>query len=359
MSQCPVCGNAHSVPVLEQSGVPVLQNAVMESRDAARSIARGDLQFVACTGCGFVWNRAFRGVTYDQQYDNTVPSAAFDAHVDSLVARLVADGVRGKRVAEVGCGQGDFLKRLVSAGQNTGIGFDPAYRGPAIEGPLRFVPDYFAPDPDVRDVDVAISRHVIEHIPDPLPFLASLRSLNAPLYLETPSVEWILERVEISDLFYEHCSLFSAHSLTIACHRAGFEVAEVTRVFGGQYLWLRAVPAGRVASLAREFRARYAWQRERWQAVVGNGTALWGAGAKGVTMAGIIDPTGEHIPCIVDNNPAKQGRYLPGTGHPIVAPATLSHLPVTSAVSLNPNYTQEIERQLDGLGLGHIRVRSP
>jgi hypothetical protein len=46
--------------------------------------------------------------------------------------------------------------------------------------------------------------------------------------------------------------------------------------------------------------------------------ALLGAAGKGVALANLVDPAGELISCIVDVNPHKQHKYLPGTGHLII-----------------------------------------
>ncbi|MEX1027490.1 MAG: methyltransferase, partial [Candidatus Paceibacterota bacterium] len=69
---------------------------------------------------------------------------------------------------------------------------------------------------------------------------------------------------------------------------------------------------------------------------------LWGAGAKGVTFAQLIDPGRELIARVVDVNPMKQGRYLPGTGHEICGPERLTESETHTALVLNPNYFSEI-----------------
>ena len=69
--------------------------------------------------------------------------------------------------------------------------------------------------------------------------------------------------------------------------------------------------------------------------------ALWGAGAKGVTVANLLDPHCVLIDCVVDLNPNKQGHFIPGTGHPIVSPSELLGRGVKNAILMNPNYRQE------------------
>ena len=52
-------------------------------------------------------------------------------------------------------------------------------------------------------------------------------------------------------------------------------------------------------------------------------------------------PDEQIVACVVDLNPNKQGRYLPGTGHPIVAPRGMAAFDVKTAVLTNPNYFHE------------------
>jgi hypothetical protein len=88
-------------------------------------------------------------------------------------------------------------------------------------------------------------------------------------------------------------------------------------------------------------------RRERLDRLGRSGpVALWGAGAKGATLASLADPDRRRVACLVDVNPGKQGGFLPGTGHPIVAPADLPAFRVARVVALNPNYVPEIAAQL-------------
>jgi hypothetical protein len=53
----------------------------------------------------------------------------------------------------------------------------------------------------------------------------------------------------------------------------------------------------------------------------------------------------------VDINPAKQGGYVAGTGHPIIGPGGLADRGISAAVLLNPNYRDEIVAMLRELRL--------
>ena len=79
--------------------------------------------------------------------------------------------------------------------------------------------------------------------------------------------------------------------------------------------------------------------------------AAWGAGAKGVTFANLADPQCDLLDCLIDLNPAKQGRFVPGTGHPIVDPASAAARGVRAALLMNPNYEHENARLVAAGGL--------
>lgn len=365
---CPVCENAVLHPFLQRSQVPVHQNLVVTSQLAARAVTRGELDFVVCEACGFVFNQAFdlSLLSYGENYDNTQScSDYFDAYLDGLVHDMVErQGVRNCTIVEVGCGKGYFLKKLVEypGANNIGYGFDPSYIGKTklLGGKLEFKASYY--DDSCTDIsaDVVVCRHVIEHIPKPIEILRSVRaalktSPQARVFFETPCVEWVFQHRVIWDFFYEHCSLFTKKSLSLAFRRAGFSVERVEHIFGGQYLWLEAHVADFDDTLPvdvdtvlladayaiDEQKLRKNWLNRLSELHQNGKVALWGAGAKGATFANLIDPECTLIDCVLDLNPNKQGQFIPGTGHSIVAPADLTQRGVLNAILMNPNYRDE------------------
>jgi len=367
-SKCPVCQSNSVTMFLKREQVPVHQNLVMKDQPSALKIPRGKLSLAVCEECGFVFNQAFEPSTlsYGEDYDNTQTcSPLFNKYIDGLVEHLIFEkGIQNCRIVEVGCGKGLFLRKLTEAGGNTGYGFDPSYVGPAtdLDGRLHFEKRYYGPECTEISADVIVCRHVIEHVPNPLDLLHTIRqalanSPRAKVFFETPAVEWILRNQVIWDFFYEHCSYFSSDSLTTAFEMTGFKIEGIQKVFGGQYLWMEATvsieePArvtrkpGLIPNLAKQFalseRKLKGVLGDRLQGLAARGkVALWGAGAKGVTLANLVDPEREWIACVVDLNPGKQGHYIPGTGHPIVAHQELAKYDVETVILMNPNYREE------------------
>jgi SAM-dependent methyltransferase len=373
---CPICG-ADAERFLVRERVPANQNVLYTSRDLARSAASGTLSLHACPQCAFVFNAAFEEerLDYGASYENTqTASDAFASYVDERVARVVeCCGSTLKTLVEVGCGKGVFLSRVIDTTAGAvGYGFDTSYEGAdsARDGRLRFFKHYFGAGYVVDPIDAVLCRHVIEHIPDPIAFLVSIRAVlegaETRVFFETPCVEWILRNQVIWDFFYEHCSYFTLRSLTRAFECTGFRVDGVNHVFGGQYLWLEALPGGAKRTIAsdegavlqqcRSFAQAQSTAVDRWidrlTTLRRKGPlAIWGAGAKGVTFAGLVDPQAALIDCVVDVNPRKQGCYVPGTGHPIVGPRDLATRAISAAVLMNPNYRSENEALLASMGI--------
>jgi hypothetical protein len=385
-TECYVCHSNTVVTFLERKNVPVHQNLVIAERHAALQAERGDLTLGVCEMCGFIFNQSFESqkLSYDAAYDNTQTcSPAFDHYLTDLVRHLIEENkVRNSRIVEVGCGKGVFLRMLIEAegSGNIGYGFDPTYVGPlsALNGRLRFEKRFYDSTCVDSAADVVVCRHVIEHVPDPCALLATIRQTldhtqQARVFFETPCVEWILSHQVVWDFFYEHCSYFTAQSLSTAFQRSGFNVVDVQHVFGGQYLWLEASVAsetqpisyrpGNIPGLTKQFSAAETVLRQSHastlQALIAaepGKIALWGAGAKGVTYANLIDPDCRSIACVVDLNPAKQGHYLAGTGHPIIDYCQLAEYGVSAAILTNPNYYAENLTLLKDAGLDDVRL---
>lgn len=377
---CPVCESENTQVGEQRSAVPVLMNKLYGSRAEARAALVGELEIVFCQDCGFTWNARFDPelITYDESYENDqTHSPEFQAHISARVADVMAATSPGANLnfLEIGCGQGTFIgevARKAGSRLSSAEGFDPAWRGADASGPAgsRIHNVYFTEESARRLIhqpNVVATRHTIEHIPQPVSFLSNIRralgnASRARLFVETPSVTWILRHEAIQDFFYEHCTLFTAPALAYALQRAGFRVLRVDHVFGGQYLWAEAEAAdapagpppksGGVGSLAGA-RDRFV---SRWRASVQSAAskgpvAIWGAGAKGVSFATLVDPDGMLIDHAIDINPAKQGRWLAGSGVQVLSPEEAAGRAPRSIFLMNPIYHREVQERAARAGV--------
>jgi SAM-dependent methyltransferase len=143
--------------------------------------------------------------------------------------RAVRSLPKGRRVLDVGCGNGSFLSDATHAGWDAeGIDLDPQAVAAAREAGLEASVGTIDAHAD-RDYDAVTLSHVIEHVPDPIAFLRAAHGLLRPsgtLWVATPNLASITHATFGAD--WEgldpprHLVLFNAPALARALARAGF-----------------------------------------------------------------------------------------------------------------------------------------
>lgn len=386
--RCTCCDSSHLFDVLCLEGVPVFCNVLCASVEDARAFPRHDIRLMMCRDCGHLFNAAFDPVQveYSGTYENALHfSGVFREYQARLIDELVdRDGVRGKHIVELGCGDASFLSALCEKGENTGIGYDPAF-DPAratIPNPDRVSVrrELFTPATAAgQRIDVVCCRHVLEHIDTPRTWLRGVRDSvsratrpeDALLFFEVPNAAYMLRELAIWDLIYEHCNYFTPRAMARAFQRAGFRVDRTDEVYSGQFLALRAhlapanVPAAIESrtpedesneAMAHQFgsacREKISLWRSRFGgwAKAGKRVVLWGAGTKGVMLLNLADADQAAVG-VVDLNPRKHGHFIAGTGQPILSPGGLTDVMPDVVVVVNPVYEAEIRRDLASHGL--------
>jgi len=350
--------------LLRLADLPVNQNKMFPTAEAARRCARGDLHLVQDQQTGLVYNASFNSdlLTYDESYQNEQGhSPAFRNHLNAVLD-LMDRHFTGSGIMEVGCGKGAFLELLRLRGHDA-IGIDPAYEGDAD----HIVRAHFKPGIGIH-ADAIVMRHTLEHIADPVSFLQSVREANkgsGRIYIEVPCLDWILEHRAWFDFFYEHVNYFRLGDFD----RMFGKVIESGRLFGGQYLYvfadlgslrpplgsLGAAPAvtipsdlfGRITVPARPTLTK-------------GRQVVWGSAAKGVMFAHHAEQRGISLDFAIDINPAKQAMYLAGTGLEVLSPERgVQKLdPGDSVFVMNSNYLREIV-DLGGDRINYITVDQP
>ena len=351
--------------------MPVHCNVLCATREEALQMPRGDIQLSFCSSCGFIQNIAFdpERMRYSATYENSLHfSPRFQKYADELAARLVDRyELRRKRIIEIACGRGDFLRALCRLGDNRGTGFDPSYTPEAAaEDPddrVTIVPDFYSDRHAEYAADFVCCRQALEHLFDPLAFLRMVRRnlgerSRTLVFFEVPNALFTLRELGIWDLIYEHCTYFVPGSLRRCFERSSFEVLEVGEEFGGQFLCVAAKPADgavaqtgdekqvRLSQEVRAFAANYRSKVETWRSRIDalrpSGRAVvWGAGSKGVTFLNIL-PAEDVIKHVVDVNPRKQGMYVAGAGQKVVPPILLQEYQPDTVIVMNPLYAHEI-----------------
>jgi SAM-dependent methyltransferase len=250
---CLSCGERAADPFYEVDGVPVHQVKLVRTRAEALNGAKGDIRMCFCARCGFVWNGAFdpARMRYEDDYESTqAVSPTFNAFHERLARDLIERfDLHGKKVIELGCGQGEFVPMLAELGDNEGYGFDRVIRQPGRTGKVTFIKDLYA-DP-YRDLapDFVCCKMTLEHVHDVSHFLRGLRRTvgdrpESVVFFMIPEVTRILNLRAFWDIYYEHCSYWSPGSLARAFRIAGFDPIKVWTDYGDQYVLIAAKALG-------------------------------------------------------------------------------------------------------------------
>jgi SAM-dependent methyltransferase len=380
---CDACAESVLIPFADLGDIPVLCGVHWADAEAAAASPVGRMVLAYCPSCAYVRNIAFDPsiMVYDTTMDtNLHHSPAFQAFSAELVKHL-ADryALGGRRVLDIGCGQGEFLRELCHTAGCTGVGYDAMYAGRegADASGAVFHSGYAPRGAALPAFDMVTSRHWFEHIEDPYDFLADLRAQAGTRtvsgYLEVPDAVYDLSTAGW-EVIYPHVSYFDAYSLVRIVERAGWRVEDTGTLFGGMFRFMemsanvrgerllgdRPVPgpAERERQLAAiaGFQQRHETERRAWRDRIGElvdrdaRPVLWGAGSRGVQFLTFADAD-RRLSAVVDVNPRKWGRYLPVTAHRVDSPETLTTLKPEAVIITNPSYRSEIGEQLRQLGV--------
>ncbi len=384
---CPSCkSQAERSSIYSVNQVPIQSCVLLDTRAEALDYPRRDLELVVCRECGFIYNQIFDAeiVEYAATTEESQHySGTFNAFAKRL-AREISEtvGIEGKHLLEIGCGKGDFLLELCSMAECTGLGIDPGFReqrlGARESGTagrlkkLEFIADYFGPAYRHLRADLVLCRHTLEHIPNVNEFVSDILAMmsdqaGGTVFFETPDVKRVLEEGAFWDIYYEHCSYFTCETHAALFRRCGFEVSDVHLDYDDQYIiqyaHLGTGGAGSVSGsdsgvveLAEAFARSVPQRIDEWRRFVderhcaGRRVALWGGGSKAVAFLTTLGLS-EEVAGVVDINPFKQGKFLPGAGNEVIAPEKLRDLCPDTVIVMNPIYLPEIKASLNNMGL--------
>ena len=376
---CLCCGHDGLEVFHTVRDVPVNNSLLLDSAEEALTLPVGDLELGCCVRCGFIQNTAYDAslVDYGDGYEDTQAHSEHFVEFATEVSRGLIEnhGLENARTLEIGCGKGDFLRLLCGLTGGSGVGYDPALGPGALETTTDRLDFHAEPytESTREAADLVVCRHTLEHIPNVAGFIQMLRrsllEQNPLVFFEVPDTLRILQEGAFWDLYYEHCSYFTGRTLQWLFASQGFDVLDQTLGFDDQYLLVEARPSsGTVDSILIEEHAKliagearaYADRVEKmrdarksrimsWR-LEDRTRVIWGAGSKAV---GYLAATGvaASISAVVDINPRKRGRFLPGSALRVVSPDDLMDVDPDVVIAMNPVYVSEITNDLRSRGL--------
>lgn len=380
---CPSCGAQDTSPFYEILNVPVNNCLLLETEQQALNFPTGDVALRFCKKCGFIYNNDYdlSKVDYSSVYeDQQCFSQTFNNFAQNLAESLVAKHfLHNKKVLEIGCGKGDFLALLCNLGSNIGVGIDPAYVQNRIQTKdlkrLTFIRDFYSEKYSGYTGDFLCCRHTLEHIPNTGEFVNTIRrsignKLDTIVFFEIPDVRRVLKECAFWDVYYEHCSYFSLGSIARLFRLCRFEILDLYKGFNDQYLLIEAKPVNKPSEKIHElegsvedlevdvnFFARSCneklinWKKLlREMCLAEKRVAVWGSSSKCVSFFTTLGLTDE-IQCVVDINPFRHGKFLPGAGKKVMPPNVLIDYKPDVVIVMNPIYCDEIRQMLNKMGL--------
>jgi len=229
-----------------------------------------------------------------------------------------------------------------------------------------------------RGADLTAANNVLAHVPDINDFVAGFARLLKPQGVATfefPSLFELVKNCQFDTIYHEHFSYLSLTAVERIFRVNGlsvFDVQQLTTHGGSLRVFAQRTDTGArntevavAAMLAAEnaagmsSAAYYAGFQERADAVknsllkflleqrvLGRSVVAYGAAAKGNTLLNYAGVRADLLHWVIDRNPAKQGKHLPGSRIPIVEEAQLRREKPDFVVILPWNLVTEVTQQL-------------
>jgi SAM-dependent methyltransferase len=348
------------------------------------------LRVLTCTNCWLVQTEDFakRGDFFseDYAYFSSFSNSWLKhskAYVDAMIARfgLGSDAL----VVEVASNDG-YLLQYVNAAGIASLGIEPtaSTAAAARDKGIEVIEEFFGVElaqrlvGEGRSADLTAANNVLAHVPDINDFVAGFATLLKPTGVSTfefPHLMSLVRDAQFDTVYHEHYSylsltavqaIFADNGLTV------FDVEEIPTHGGSLRVYaMRSDTAphdvgDRVAAmLAREEAAGlktpdyYAALQARAEEIAndlvaflikahkeGKSVGAYGAAAKGNTLLNFAGVRPHLLPWVVDRNPAKQDKFLPGSRIAIVDEDHLKREQPDYVVILPWNLRDEVTEQL-------------
>ena len=291
-------------------------------------------------------------------------------------------------VVEIASNDGYLLKEFQAAGIPV-LGVEPASNIAKLaeEAGIPTVNRFFGRETaaglvaEGKTADLLVGNNVIAHVPDLQDFVAGLAAVLKPggvLSVEFPHLLNILQQLQFDTIYHEHFSYLSLHSLEPVLNAHGIELFDVVeipthggslRILGQRSDGPRRPEGPGLAKVRRDEKEAgldrmetYAGYTKDVETVLGSVRSFladaqeegrsvvgYGAAAKGTIMLNAAGATPEQVEYVVDLNPHKQNRYLPGTRIPIYPPDRIAETRPDYLLILAWNLKDEVMSQRAGI----------
>jgi hypothetical protein len=341
-------------------------NAYLSAADLSRPEKHYPLRVKVCHRCWLVqtedYAQANELFSADYAYFSST-SSTWLAHAAEYARKMTAELSLGTHslVIEVAANDGYLLKNFVASGVPC-LGIEPTASTAAAAEALGVpvLQEFFGEAlgkrlaAEGKQADLIAGNNVYAHVPDINDFTRGLTAALKPtgtVTLEFPHLMRLIEHAQFDTVYHEHFSYLSLTAVASIFEAAGLRVCGVEelpthggslRVFGCHAADSRpASPA--VDKLLAEEEARGLRSLETYTAFqsradrikddllqflieqkrAGRSVAAYGAAAKGNTLLNYAGVKPDLVPFVCDGAVAKQGKYMPGSHIPILAPEAL------------------------------------
>ncbi|AOX99297.1 class I SAM-dependent methyltransferase [Jeongeupia sp. USM3] len=388
---CRACG-AGLVDSFVDLGLSPVSNAFVAERDLDRGEMYYPLHAMVCRNCWLVQlTEVLRADTHfhdDYVYFSSYSSSWLvhaERYVADMVARFALD--RASQVIEIASNDGYLLQYFVKR-QIPCLGVEPT-ASTARAAEARGVPTlqtFFDAQTanelarSGRKADLLLGNNVLAHVPDINGFVAAMPILLADegvITLEFPHLLRLITGQQFDTIYHEHYFYLSLTALLPVFAQAGLRIFDVEtlpthggslRIYGchagarheetaAVHAMLdHEVSAGltdpatyhafaeRVRTLKRDLLAFLVDAKRNGKRIVG-----YGAAAKGNTLFNYCGIGRDFVDYVVDRNPAKQGKYLPGSRIPVRPPEFVMQDKPDCLLILPWNIKDEIVADMAGI----------
>ena len=390
--RCRHCGEPVDLVLVDLGSSPP-SNSYLTNEGLRSSEVWFPLRVLVCESCWLVQTQDFAdaALLFDADY------AYFSGYSSTWVehCRVYADEAtdrfgldQSSRVVEVGSNDGTLLNFFQGLGMKC-TGIEPTASTATVARDLGLeVLEVFLDDEvagnlvaDGLVADLLIANNVLAHMPDIVGFATGCRRLlgsDGVASFEFHHLVELVSKTQFDTIYHEHFSYLSLTSVEAVFKTAGLKVFDVQQLSthgGSLRVYAQRAESTRFGICESVHRLRgqegplgvaspsfYTDFQERSNCIKddlmeflidakrkGLSVVGYGAAAKGNTLLNYAGVRPDLIPYVVDNNPAKQGRYLPGSRIPIVDEQRIVDDPPDLVLVLPWNIRDEITQRLESL----------